>query len=33
MTTMKDDKNGKSLRGRAAAIGLTKGQVVSAAVA
>ncbi|MBR9839697.1 MAG: helix-turn-helix transcriptional regulator [Rhodobacteraceae bacterium] len=33
MATMKDDKNGKSLRGRAAAIDLTKGQVVSAAVA
>ncbi|MBN8189955.1 helix-turn-helix transcriptional regulator [Salipiger thiooxidans] len=33
MASMKDDKNGKSLRGRAAAIGLSKGQVVSAAVA
>ncbi|WP_289155203.1 helix-turn-helix domain-containing protein [uncultured Salipiger sp.] len=33
MASMNDDKNGKSLRGRAAAIGLSKNQVVSAAVA
>ena len=33
MASMNDDKNGKSLRGSAAAIGLSKGQVVSAAVA
>lgn len=33
MTTINDDKKGKSPRGRAAAIGLSKNQVVSAAVA